>query len=236
MSPKITVVTGAAGALGGSLVKHLTAQGHRVAAFDRPQSEAALKALSASVAGVLTFAVETSRQSFAEALAKLSQEAGAPTGAVLVAGGWQGGARFHESNEATWNGMFNANLDTAAVAMHALLPLMVEAKHGSIVAIGSRAAVRPWESSGAAAYASSKAAVVALVKTVAQEVLADGVRLNVVLPSTLDTPANRSAMPDADPSRWVTTQSLAQVIEFLLSDAARDVSGAELPVYGRVGV
>jgi NAD(P)-dependent dehydrogenase (short-subunit alcohol dehydrogenase family) len=110
---------------------------------------------------------------------------------------------------------------------------MVAARRGSIVLIGSRAAARPWEASGSAAYAASKAAVVALAQAVAAEVLEDRVRVNVVLPSTIDTAQNRSAMPDADASRWVSLESLCEVIAFLLSESARDVSGAALPVYGR---
>jgi NAD(P)-dependent dehydrogenase (short-subunit alcohol dehydrogenase family) len=96
--------------------------------------------------------------------------------------------------------------------------------------------VRPYDAPGDAAYSASKAALTALAQAVAAEVLADGVRVNVVLPSTIDTAANRRAMPDADHSRWVTTESLAGVIGFLLSEQARDISGAALPVYGRVYV
>jgi len=153
---------------------------------------------------------------------------------VLVAGGYAGGERLFEGDsDARWRKMMNQNLESARVALQALLPPMVAAKKGSIVLIGSRAAVRPWESRNAAAYAASKAAVLALAQTVAAEVLDDNVRVNVVLPSTLDTPANRAAMPNTDPARWVTRESLCDVIGFLLSDAARDVSGAALPVYGR---
>jgi NAD(P)-dependent dehydrogenase (short-subunit alcohol dehydrogenase family) len=110
---------------------------------------------------------------------------------------------------------------------------MIAARSGSVVLVGSRAAVQPWTSAGAAAYAASKAALVALAQAVAQEVLEHGVRVNAILPSTMDTPANRKAMPNADPSRWVGTDSAASVISFLLSDASRDVSGAAIPVYGR---
>jgi NAD(P)-dependent dehydrogenase (short-subunit alcohol dehydrogenase family) len=92
---------------------------------------------------------------------------------------------------------------------------------------------RPWTSASASGYSASKAAVVALAQTVAAEVLESTVRLNAVLPSTMDTAANRAAMPNADPARWVSTDSVAGVIAFLLSDAARDVSGAAIPVYGR---
>ena len=140
---------------------------------------------------------------------------------------------FEGDFDARWRKMLDQNLESARVALQALLPPMVAAKKGSIVLIGSRAAQRPWESTGAAAYAASKAAVLALAQAVAAEVLEDNVRVNVVLPSTLDTSANRAAMPNVDPSRWVTRESLCDVIGFLLSDAARDVSGAALPVYGR---
>ena len=97
---------------------------------------------------------------------------------------------------------------------------------GSVVVVGSRAVERPWTSASASAYGTTKAAVVALAQTVAAEVLEHGVRVNAILPSTLDTAANRRAMPEADSSRWVTTESAAGVIAFLLSDEARDVSGA----------
>jgi NAD(P)-dependent dehydrogenase (short-subunit alcohol dehydrogenase family) len=155
----------------------------------------------------------------------------------LIAGSWKGGARLFEPEaDDHWTAMLEANLWTARTALRALLPGMVRERYGSIVLIGSRAAVRPWESAKAAAYAASKAAVIALAQSVAAEVLDDGVRINVVLPSTIDTPQNRAAMPNADASRWVTPASLAGVIEFLLSPAARDISGAAIPVYGRVGV
>ncbi len=110
---------------------------------------------------------------------------------------------------------------------------MIQRSHGSIVVVGSRAAIEPKTSARSAAYAASKAAVVALAEVAAAENLSHGVRVNAVLPSTIDTPANRKAMPKADPSHWVSLPSLAGVILFLLSDAARDISGAALPVYGR---
>jgi NAD(P)-dependent dehydrogenase (short-subunit alcohol dehydrogenase family) len=110
---------------------------------------------------------------------------------------------------------------------------MVARKRGSIVVIGSRAAVNPETSANAAAYAASKAALLALARAVAAEVLAHGVRVNAVLPSTMDTPANRAAMPDVDPGRWVSLGSAAGLVAFLLSDEARDVSGAAVPIYGR---
>ena len=121
--------------------------------------------------------------------------------------------------------------------MQALLPGMVERRRGSIVVVGSRAAARPWESAKAAAYAAAKAALVGLVKATAAEVLDDGVRLNVVHPSTIDTAANRASMPKADFTQWVSPESLSGVIAFLLSDArSRHLPGrARSRFYGRVG-
>jgi NAD(P)-dependent dehydrogenase (short-subunit alcohol dehydrogenase family) len=108
---------------------------------------------------------------------------------------------------------------------------MIEARRGRIVAIGSRAAVEP--SPKLAAYAVSKAALVALVKNTAAEVKDLGITANVVLPSTIDTAANRSAMRQSDFSKWVTPESIAKTLLWLTSDAASDISGAVIPIYGR---
>jgi NAD(P)-dependent dehydrogenase (short-subunit alcohol dehydrogenase family) len=143
---------------------------------------------------------------------------------------------FEGDADATFRSMLETNLESARVSLKAVLGPMVTARRGSVVLVGSRAAVRPWESAGATAYAVSKAAVVALVQAAAAEVLDDGVRINAILPSTIDTPANRKAMPTADASRWVSPESLCEVVGFLLSEASRDVSGAALPVFGRTGV
>lgn len=225
------IVTGAGGALGSGLVRSLAAAGQRVIAVERDASRA--QQAFAGVAGVRTLGFDiSSGPDWTSALGD-SEIAGA----VLVAGTWQGGKRMFEAGaDATWATLMSANLETARVSMQALLPRLVAAKSGSVVAIGSRVAVRPWEGAHTAAYAASKAALVALVQAVAGEVLADGVRVNAVLPSTIDTPANRAAMPKSDPAHWVSIESLSAVIAFLLSDEARDISGAALPVYGRVGV
>jgi NAD(P)-dependent dehydrogenase (short-subunit alcohol dehydrogenase family) len=225
------VVTGAGGALGSGVVRALVASGHRVIAVQRVK-ERAEKAF-AGVAGCRVLAFDATQP---EAWAGALRDAEI-AGAVLVAGTWQGGKRLFEAGaDASWSVLMSANLETARISLQALLPRMVAAKAGSIVAIGSRTAVRPWEGARSAAYAASKAALVALVQAAAAEVLTDGVRLNALLPSTIDTPANRAAMPKHDPSTWVSVESLSGVIAFLLSDAARDISGAAIPVYGQGGV
>jgi NAD(P)-dependent dehydrogenase (short-subunit alcohol dehydrogenase family) len=232
----VALVTGAAGALGSEVARTLAARGHKLALVDVARGEERLKQLAASLGGacVVTgdIAVEAT---WAEAMPRIERELGAPpTLAALVAGGWAGGKALHEeTSDDVWNGMMQANLATVHRSLRALLPPMVARKRGSIVVIGSRAAVSPETSAHAAAYAASKAAVVALARAVSVEVVNDGVRVNAVLPSTLDTPANRASMPKADPTKWVSLPSAAGVVAFLLSDDARDVSGAALPVYGR---
>jgi NAD(P)-dependent dehydrogenase (short-subunit alcohol dehydrogenase family) len=166
------------------------------------------------------------------ALPRIEGAIGAPRGAVLLAGGWQGGHSFHQEDEAVWQKMFALNLETARHSLRALLPGMVQRRAGSIVAMGSQVVERPWKGARAAAYVASKSAVVALARVVAAEVAADKVRVNAVLPSTIDTAANRAAMPSSDRKGWVSPDSLAQAIGFLLSDASGDIFGAALPIYG----
>jgi NAD(P)-dependent dehydrogenase (short-subunit alcohol dehydrogenase family) len=172
---------------------------------------------------------------WSDQLAKVNAQTGEPpTRAALVAGGWSGGKALHEApDDDVFQRMMKINLETVHQSLRALLPPMVARGDGSIVLVGSRVADRAWSGAHASAYTSSKAAAVALADVAAAEVLAHGVRINSVLPSTLDTPANRAAMPKADPASWVSTDSCAEVIAFLLSDAARDISGAHVPVYGK---
>jgi NAD(P)-dependent dehydrogenase (short-subunit alcohol dehydrogenase family) len=209
-----------------------------VALYDTPHGKARLDALVAELGSARATAFAGDFATAAAWTAALTATSaafgGAPTHAALVAGGWAGGAPLHAAkDDAVFEQMTRSNLDTVYRALRALLPAMVAARSGSIVVVGSRAAVRPETSAGAAAYAAAKAAVVAMAQAVAAEVKDHRVRVNAILPSTMDTPANRAAMPKADPTRWVSLDSAAGVIAFLLSDAARDVSGAALPVYGK---
>ncbi len=232
----VVVITGANGALGSAVAQRCLAEGASVIAVERGKSgETGVERLAASHVVLRSDTVDGAV--LARGLAEAEAELGAITSAVLAAGAWRGGKKFHEQAAAVdWRFALDANLEAASVALKALLPGMVERKRGSIVLVGSRSGVRPYDAPGDAAYAASKAALVALTQAVAAEVLAEGVRLNLVLPSTLDTPANRAAMPEADLSTWVSLESLSGVVSFLLSPAARDISGAAIPVYGRVGV
>lgn len=232
----IALVTGAAGALGSEVARTLQARGYGLVLVDAARSRERLEQLGASLGGACVVAGEIGSQAlWGEALPRIERQLGAaPSVAALIAGAWRGGKALHEEDDdATWRTMMDSNLETVHRSLRALLPPMVARKRGAIVAIGSRAAIDAASSARAAAYAASKAAAVALVQAVAAEVREHGVRVNAVLPSTMDTPANRVAMPGADPTRWVSLPSAAGVIAFLLSDEARDISGAAIPVYGR---
>lgn len=233
---RVIVISGTAGALGTALAGHLVARGHRVAGVGLRRHEERLRTLERDLgAGFAGFALEAdSTPAWDATLRLVESRLGTVSGAALVAGGWRGGRPFHEEpDEETWRSMLDENLESTQRALRALMPRLVAQRSGSVVVVGSRNVERPWSGGGAAAYTAAKSAVVALACAIAAEVVDAGVRVNAVLPSTIDTSANRGAMPGADASRWVQPGSIAAVIEFLLSDAARDVSGAVLPVYGR---
>lgn len=231
------VVTGAGGALGSALVAELTRGERRVIAVGRGLAQAHGDETYGASRVVATALDVTSREGWAALLASAERDGLVVTGAVLAAGGYRGGERVAESkDDGALEAMIAANLATAHATLAALLPGMVARKRGSVVVIGSSASVRPWQSPGSAAYAVSKAGVVALAQATAAEVHGAAVRVNAILPSTIDTPQNRKGMPDADFSKWVTPTSIAGIAAFLLSDSSRDISGAAIPVYGGIGV
>jgi len=145
-------------------------------------------------------------------------------------GGFAGGQSIAETDDATFQRMFNLNLNSAFYLLRALLPTMRKTRHGRILAIGSRAAVDPGP--GVGAYSASKAAMVSLIRTVALENKDAGITANVILPGTMDTPANRRSMPNADFSKWVQPRTVASLMAWLASDSGQDVNGAVIPVYG----
>ena len=148
-----------------------------------------------------------------------------------LVGAFAGGKTVAEMDDATWQRMFDANLNSAFHILRAVIPAMRKTGGGRIIAIGSRAAEDPGPKVGA--YSASKAALVSLMKTVALENKDAGVTANVILPGTIDTPANRKDIPDADVSTWVQPASIASLIIWLAGDAGKDVTGAAIPVYGR---
>jgi NAD(P)-dependent dehydrogenase (short-subunit alcohol dehydrogenase family) len=151
--------------------------------------------------------------------------------AVNLVGGFAEHGRVHETPIATFEEQLRLNLRPTYLVCAAVLPALLQAGGGAIVCVSSRAARRPFP--GAAGYVVSKAAVLALVDALDAEYRKDRIRVNAVLPSVIDTPFNRSTMPDADFDTWVAPEEIARVIRFLCSDEASATSGAHLPVYGR---
>jgi NAD(P)-dependent dehydrogenase (short-subunit alcohol dehydrogenase family) len=162
---------------------------------------------------------------------RVVEQAGPVDALVHLLGGFGGGQPVGETPDEVWDKMINLNLRAAFQMFRAVLPRMTKAGRGRIVAVSSRAAVEPM--ANFAAYSVSKAALITLVKTIALEVKDSGVTANAVLPSIIDTPANRSTMPKADFSKWVKPESIARLLVWLASDAASDVTGAAIPIYGR---
>jgi NAD(P)-dependent dehydrogenase (short-subunit alcohol dehydrogenase family) len=146
-------------------------------------------------------------------------------------GGFAGGASIVEIDDATFQRMFDLNLNSVFHMLRAAVPPLRQTDNGRIIAIGSRAALEP--GAGVGAYSASKAAMVSLIRTVALENKDAGLTANTILPGTMDTPANRKAMPNADVSKWVQPASVASLVVWLASDAGKDVNGAAIPVYGK---
>ena len=150
---------------------------------------------------------------------------------INTVGGYRAGVPVHETPIETWDGMMSLNARTAFIASRAVVPHMLRQGSGKIVSVAARPGLQGRAQS--AAYSASKSAVLRLTESLSAELRDSGINVNCVIPGTLDTPPNREAMPEADTSRWVAPDSLAEVILFLASPAARDIHGAAVPVYGR---
>jgi NAD(P)-dependent dehydrogenase (short-subunit alcohol dehydrogenase family) len=150
---------------------------------------------------------------------------------LTLVGGYVGDLPVPQLPEATWDQMLNLNLKSAFLCCKHVVPVMQRGGGGRIVTVSSRAAIKVFP--GISAYAAAKAGLLAFSETLASEVLKDNITVNAILPSVIDTPANRRAMPGADYSAWVKPEEIARVLLFLCSDASREISGASIPVYGR---
>jgi len=148
-----------------------------------------------------------------------------------LAGGFQGGHPLHQAGAEEWDQMMDRNARSVFHACRAVIPRMIERQSGRIVSVASRAALQGGPM--VALYAASKAVVVRLTESLAEELKDQGITVNCVLPGIIDTPPNREAMPKADRQRWVSPEEIAEVILFLASDRARAVTGAALPIVGR---
>ena len=150
---------------------------------------------------------------------------------VNLVGGFAAGGRVHETDPSEFDRMLELNLRPGYLLAHAAMPRLIEGGGGAYVGVSARPALRPF--SGAAGYITAKAAVLAFVQALDAEYRDDGIRANAILPSVIDTPANRASQPDADHSKWVAPAEIAKVVRFLVSDDSAPTSGAAVPVYGR---
>jgi NAD(P)-dependent dehydrogenase (short-subunit alcohol dehydrogenase family) len=226
---KVFLVTGAAGNVGHALATLLTTQGHRVAALDRSAEALEARFGAGGVALKLTVADLADPAQAGRAVAGASEKLGRLDGVAATVGTFAMGS-VAESTPDLWERMLRVNLlSTLTVFSAALAPLRA-AGGGSLVAVAAGAALRA--PAGMAAYAASKSAVLRLVESLSEEAKGDRIRVNAVLPGTINTPQNRAAMPGADPGKWVTSAQVAEVLAFLLSDAASGITGAALGVPG----
>jgi NAD(P)-dependent dehydrogenase (short-subunit alcohol dehydrogenase family) len=231
MSGRVVVVSGAFGALGAAVVRAFARRGASLALLDLALSPpAALQRELGSghllLGGVDLGDLESSRKAMAAAAMRF----GGIDVLVNVAGGFQWQTLLDGAVE-TWDQLYRMNLRTAVVGCKVALPALIERGRGRIINVGAGAAVRA--GAGMGAYAASKAGVQKLTESLAEELKDRGITVNAVLPSVIDTPRNRSDMPDADYTRWVTPEAIAEVVAFLASDAAQAVTGASLPIAGR---
>ncbi|HEX4880003.1 MAG TPA: SDR family NAD(P)-dependent oxidoreductase [Limnobacter sp.] len=227
MSGPVVIVTGAAGALGQVVATHLGQAGYRLLLVDLNQPEWDGDSDAVSIGNV-----DLTQAEHADEVVNQAWEYFGQIDAVVnLAGGFAWETQLEGSLE-TWDRMYAMNVQTTVNMCQALLPQFQAQQGGVIVNIGAAAASKAGVGMGA--YAAAKSAVLRLTEALAAENRQLGVRVNAVLPSILDTPANRASMPNADPEDWVSLESLAGVIAFLLSAAARDIHGAAIPVTGRV--
>lgn len=220
------VVTGGLGALGRTVGRVLVQRGARVTLLDR-SAVSAIDGMDAVLGAVDLTDPDSTRQAFDKAASAI----GGIDGLVNIAGGfsWE---KIETGSIETWDRLYATNLRTAVLASQSALPWLLQSANGSIVNIGALAAQKA--GTGMGAYAASKAGVARLTQAMAEEFKERGLRVNAILPSILDTPANRADMPNADFSRWVSLDGLAAVVAFLLSKEAQAVTGACVPVAGRV--
>src|SRR3954447_8530906 len=226
MQQRTVIVTGGTGGLGAAVTKTLLDLDWRVVVpwfaereLERVKQDERLELVQADLTDV-------------DSAANVVATAGDSLRALVnLVGGFAMGGRVHETPVDEFEQQLRLNLRPTYLMCAAAIPAMLAAGGGAIVCVSSRAAVRPFP--GAAGYITAKAAVLAFVDALHTEYHDDHIRTNAILPSTIDTPANRASMPDADFDTWVKPEDIARVIALLCSDDARVTSGAHVPVYGR---
>lgn len=229
---QVVAITGAAGSLGQATATAFAGAGARLVLIDL-HIETLEERFPKLVTGNdhLFTAVDLTDSNSVEALLyEVIQQMGQIDVLANIAGGFRSGAAVHETSPETWDFLMDLNARTVLNAARAVIPHMWQQQHGKVINIAARAALSG--SKGMGAYVASKSAVMRLTESMAAELKERGINVNCILPGTIDTPANRRAMPDAAHEKWVPPAAIADVILFLASDAARALHGACIPVYG----
>ncbi len=233
LNNQVAFITGAGGALGGAVAHAFAQAGARLALADvRLEAvQRTAEALALPADHVLTTSVDLTQ---AASVQSWVDEAHARFGRadilVNIAGGYKAGVPVHELSETDWDFMFNLNARTAFLACRAVVPHMLAQGGGKIINVGARGGLVGGKNS--AAYAVAKSAVHRLTESLSAELRERNINVNAVLPSIIDTPANRASMPNANFGAWVSGADLANVLVFLASEASRAIHGALIPVYG----
>jgi NAD(P)-dependent dehydrogenase (short-subunit alcohol dehydrogenase family) len=227
MKGKVVLVTGADGGLGTYVTKAFLDAGATVVGTSRKIQQSDF-----NNPNFTALAAEISSREGAQALVdQVVARFGKLDVVAHTVGGFAGGQSIADTDDATFQRMFDLNLNCVFHMLRAALPPLRQTGSGRLIAIGSRAAVEPGP--GVGAYSASKAAMLSLLKTVALENKDAGLTANVILPGTMDTPANRKAMPNADVSKWVHPATVAELVVWLAGDSGKDVNGSVFPVYGK---
>lgn len=230
-SGKVVIVAGGTGGLGQAVSQAFLAEGAKVVVpYHKPDEFEALQAANVGTSLEGGQVDVTDEAAVGQFVAGVIGEHGRLDAMVNTVGGYAGGTRLWELDTKVFDQMLALNLRAGYVLSRAAIVPMLNQKHGTIVNVAAKAAFD--HGAGAAAYAASKAGAVAMIDCLAAEVKGSGVRVNSLLPSIIDTKANRKAMPDADFANWPKPQDIASVILFLCSDLAKVIHGASIPVYG----
>jgi len=233
-SDRVVVITGATGNLGTAVARKFMVSGAKLGFLERSPDKIG-DLFPESVNAPDQYLVQqvdvTNPDSMEEAANELLKEFGRIDILINTVGGYRAGAPLHQTPLDTLDFMLNLNARSVFVSCQAFIPSMIEDNYGKIVNISARPGLIGVRN--AAAYSASKSAVIRLTESMSSELKHKGINVNCVLPGTIDTPENRQATPDADFNRWVSPESIADVILFLVSDVSSAIHGAAIPVYGR---